>query len=107
LLRLQLFHGMQIYPSHSHSDLSQILGMTYGAPPGSTEPTYMMALEWCDGDLEGVVLDRKKHPEFTMKTALELATGVACGMAYIHRKDVLHLDIKMVRDPCWQRFCCD
>jgi serine/threonine protein kinase len=81
--------------------------MTYGAPPGSTEPTYMMALEWCDGDLEGVVLDRKKHPEFTMKTALELATGVACGMAYIHRKDVLHLDIKMVRDPCWQRFCCD
>ena len=75
--------------------------MTYGAPPGSTEPTYMMALEWCDGgDLEGVVLDRKKHPEFTMETALELATGVACGMAYIHQKDVLHLDIKMVRDPC-------
>ena len=71
--------------------------MTYGAPPGSTEPTYMMALEWCDGDLEGVVLDRKKHPEFTMKTALQLATGVACGMAYIHRKDVLHLDIKMAR----------
>ena len=66
-----------------------------------------MALEWCDGDLEGVVLDRKKHPEFTMKTALELATGVACGMAYIHRKDVLHLDIKMVCNPCMQRFCCD
>jgi serine/threonine protein kinase len=35
-----------------------------------------------------------------MKTALELATGVACGIAYIHRKEVLHLDIKLVRDPC-------
>jgi serine/threonine protein kinase len=71
--------------------------MTYGAPPDSTEPTYMMALEWCDGgDLEGVVLNRKTHPEFTMKTALELATGVACGMAYIHQKEVLHLDVKLV-----------
>jgi serine/threonine protein kinase len=75
--------------------------MTYGVPPSSTEPTYMMALEFCDsGDLEGVVLNRKQHPEFTMKTALDLATGVACGIAYIHRKEVLHLDIKLVRDPC-------
>ena len=75
--------------------------MTYGAPPGSTEPTYMMALELCDsGDLEGVVLDRKQYPEFTMKTALQLTTGVASGMAYIHRQGLLHLDIKLVRNPC-------
>ena len=61
----------------------------------------MMALEVCDsGDLEGVVLDRKQHPEFTMKTALQLATGVACGLAYVHREAALHLDIKLVRDPC-------
>ena len=72
--------------------------MIYGAPPGSTEPTYMMALEFCDGgDLEDVVLKHRKQ-EFTRQTALELATGVACGMAYIHRKEVLHLDMKLVRD---------
>jgi serine/threonine protein kinase len=59
----------------------------------------MMALEFCDGgDLEGVVLNKKEYPEFTMKPALELATGVACGMAYIHRKEVLHLDMKLVRN---------
>jgi serine/threonine protein kinase len=71
--------------------------MTYGAPLGSTEPTYMMALELCDGgDLELVVLKNRKQ-EFTRQTALKLATGVARGMAYVHREEVLHLDLKLVR----------
>eukprot|EP01046_Picozoa_sp_COSAG06_P006071 COSAG06_NODE_281_length_18447_cov_14.060116_2_plen_86_part_00 len=58
----------------------------------------MMVLEWYDCDLKTVVLDRKQYAEFPTKTALDLAMGVASGMAYIHRNEILHLDLKLVRD---------
>ena len=71
--------------------------MIYGVPPSSTDPTYLLVLEYCDTDLEHVVLDTKAYPEYSQQTALELAAGVACGMAYIHEHGVLHLDMKLVR----------
>ena len=71
--------------------------MVYGVPPSSTDPTYLLVLEYCDTDLEHVVLDTKAYPEYSQQTALELAAGVACGMAYIHEHCVLHLDMKLVR----------
>jgi hypothetical protein len=83
----------------SHVNVVQILGMIYGVPPNGTEPTYMMALEWCDSqDLEHLVLDKKKYPDsiYTKEAALALATGVACGMTYIHERGILHLDLKLV-----------
>ena len=71
--------------------------MIYGVPPSSTDPTYLLVLEYCDTDLTHVVLDTKAYPEYSQQTALELATGVACGMAYIQTQGVLHLDMKLVR----------
>ena len=83
----------------SHVNVVQILGMIYGVPPNGTEPTYIMALEWCDSqDLEHLVLDTKKYPDsiYTKEAALALATGVACGMTYIHECGILHCDLKLV-----------
>ena len=83
----------------SHVNVIQILGMIYGVPPNGTEPTYIMALEWSDSqDLEHLVLDKKKYPDsiYTKEAALALATGVACGMTYIHERGILHLDLKLV-----------
>lgn len=79
----------------SHENIVQILGMIYGVPPKQREPTYMMALEYCDTDLEHVVLKEELYPEYTKETALQLAAGIARGMSYIHSRGILHLDMKL------------
>jgi serine/threonine protein kinase len=78
-----------------HENIVQILGIFYGVPPDSQEKMYLMAEEFCDAELRDIVVKTTLHPEFTQETALELATGIASGMAYIHARGVLHLDLKL------------
>ena len=53
-------------------------------------PTYCLVLEYCDGGDVREALHRPTPPNFFWR----VAEGVANGMAYLHRKGVLHCDLK-------------
>jgi len=54
-------------------------------------PTYCLVLEYCDGgDVRQALLKGGTPPGFFWR----VAEGVANGMAYLHRKGVLHCDLK-------------
>ena len=55
------------------------------------EKTFWMMMEFCNhGDLNDFF--RKKNPD--IHTKVEIINGIAQGIAYLHRKDVIHRDIK-------------
>ena len=55
------------------------------------EKTFWMMMEFCNhGDLNDFF--RKKTPN--IHTKVEIINGIAQGIAYLHRKDVIHRDIK-------------
>ena len=56
-----------------------------------TDKTFWMMMEFCNhGDLNDFF--RKKNPD--IHTKVEIINGIAQGIAYLHRKDVIHRDIK-------------
>lgn len=51
--------------------------------------TFSLKLERAEGDLRGLIL---KRPAPAEQTRLKMAVQIACGMAYIHSKNVFHCD---------------
>jgi len=68
-----------------HPNVVRCLG-TIVAPP-----TYCLVLEYCDG---GDVRQALNQPPTPTMFFWRVAEGVASGMAYLHRKNVLHCDLK-------------
>ena len=64
-----------------HDNIVQILGMVYGTPPDGTEPTYMMALEYADTDVEKMVLNAGKTSLLCndKETSCTLDSGIPLG----------------------------
>ena len=67
-----------------HPNIVRCLGAA-AAPP-----TYCLVLEYCDGGDVRQALNRPTPRNFFWS----VAEGVATGMAYLHRKGILHLDLK-------------
>ena len=53
-------------------------------------PTHCLVLEYCDGGDVRTALRRPTEPDF----ALQVASSVAAGMWYLHRKGIMHRDLK-------------
>lgn len=53
-------------------------------------PTHCLVLEYCEGGDVRSALGKPTPPGF----ALHVAEGVASGMAYLHRKGIMHRDLK-------------
>jgi len=68
-----------------HPNVVRCLG-TIVAPP-----TYCLVLEYCNG---GDVRQALNQPPTPPNFFWRVAEGVASGMAYLHRKNVLHCDLK-------------
>lgn len=69
-----------------HPNVIRLLGSVYNPSP----QTYGLVLEYCSsGDLSSA-LQRPTPPNFFWK----VADDVANGMSYLHRKQILHRDIK-------------
>lgn len=56
------------------------------------EPFYYIALEWCHGTLRDFV----EKPDFDRGglTDIGVARQIACGLGYVHSRDIFHLDLK-------------
>ena len=67
-----------------HPNIVRILGAAAAAP------TYCLVLEYCDGGDVRQALNQPTPPGFFWS----IAEGVATGMAYLHRKGVMHRDLK-------------
>lgn len=67
-----------------HPNVITLLGLVI-APP-----TFCLVLEYCAGGDVFEACQRPTPPGFTMR----VARGVAAGMAYLHRKGVIHRDLK-------------
>ena len=53
-------------------------------------PTHCLVLEYCEGGDVRSALQKLTPPGF----ALHVAEGVASGMAFLHRKGIMHRDLK-------------
>ena len=68
-----------------HQNLTKIMDLY------QTEKTFWIIMELCNhGDLNDFF--RKKNPNMHQK--VEIMTGIAQGITYLHSKDVIHRDIK-------------
>eukprot|EP01045_Picozoa_sp_COSAG04_P009571 COSAG04_NODE_559_length_12608_cov_12.306499_12_plen_462_part_00 len=87
--------GMLTRNRECPDNIVKVLGIVQGAPD---EPTaWSMALEFCETDLEKVVLPEKKKSEarhYSKPFVIEQAKGIAWGMSYCHDRETLHLDLK-------------
>jgi serine/threonine protein kinase len=82
--------------------------MIYGTPPKREEPTYMMALEYADTDIEKMILNTGKAETsllcndkvtvcslvYSQELALDLALQISSGMAYMVAEGHGHFDLK-------------
>ena len=54
-------------------------------------PTYSIVMKMCRYSLHQVIFSKT---ELEVRLILKLAYEIACGMAFIHQQEVLHLDLK-------------
>ena len=81
----------------------QVLGIVHGRAGLTSEmiglETWMMATEWCDTTLASVVYESggRDGPGryYSREFVLEQSQGVAWGMAYLHDRGVLHLQLSL------------
>ena len=74
-----------------HPNIIRLLGTIYNADP----LTCCLVLDYCNlGDL-GTVLDNEQlYPTLPKDCFIRVAEGIACGMKFLHSRNVLHRDIK-------------
>ena len=70
-----------------HCNIIHFLGAIYNPSP----LTYCLVLEYCDGGDLGVVLNTSSTPPNFFET---VSKGVASGLLYLHKKNIMHRDIK-------------
>eukprot|EP00578_Thalassiosira_sp_NH16_P006022 CAMPEP_0181137074 /NCGR_PEP_ID=MMETSP1071-20121207/33517_1 /TAXON_ID=35127 /ORGANISM="Thalassiosira sp., Strain NH16" /LENGTH=705 /DNA_ID=CAMNT_0023223815 /DNA_START=158 /DNA_END=2278 /DNA_ORIENTATION=- len=69
-----------------HTNIIRFLGAIYNPCP----VTYVLVLEYCDGGDLAVALNDVTPPNFF----INVASGVANGMFYLHKMNYMHRDIK-------------
>ena len=73
-----------------------IIGLYAWCLEPGTIPQIGMVLEVADGDLRQLYMDKIEGRPFSYKVGIEVAIGVAKGLAYMHSmpSPVMHRDIK-------------
>lgn len=73
-----------------HPNIIRLLGSIYNPSP----LTYCLVLEYCNaGDLSAA-LTKETPPNFFDRVSKDMA----CGLAFLHSRDVIHRDIKVTHD---------
>jgi serine/threonine protein kinase len=84
--RLRFMREARAAASIRHPNVASVFHL------GRTSENYFYAMEFVEGEtLEGLI---KRTGRVEIKTALEIATQVAAGLTAVHKKGLVHRDIK-------------
>ena len=76
-----------------HKYIVTTFGFTYGKPPGASQPSYLLLLEVCDGDLGHLIYPQDPKDKLTPAAMMQMTTEMAAALAFLHSHGVKHLDM--------------
>ncbi|KAL5514576.1 hypothetical protein ACEPAG_1892 [Sanghuangporus baumii] len=88
-LRKRLIREIRAWSSLHHRNVLPLYGFTYGFSPGPGSQLASLVSPWMPNSTARKYLERRSIPE-----RIRVLTGVADGLCYLHRHDVVHGDLK-------------
>ena len=76
-----------------HKHVVTTFGFTYGKPPGASQPSYLLLLERCDGDLGNLIYPQDTKEKLAPAAIMQMTTEMAAALAFLHSHGVKHLDM--------------
>ncbi|KAL5520908.1 hypothetical protein ACEPAF_2911 [Sanghuangporus sanghuang] len=88
-LRKRLIREIRAWSSLHHRNVLPLYGFTYGFSPGAGSQLASLVSPWMPNGTARKYLERRSVSE-----RIRVLTGVADGLCYLHRHDVVHGDLK-------------